>query len=179
MQVLLALALSAAAAPAPIEEPVTIHFSLGLGLGTAYGGVGGQGQLRGDHFGVYLGVGPLARIASGASDASGTTLCGGLRWYEGAFFVSLNGSSGDFSYHYDPGVSYSPLLKGSYSTLTATIGGRWRLSVLFIEAGIGAGVARMEEPAPGGYDPIRPPPTRPAISVDGIPDLSLALGLEF
>jgi len=175
----LLLASALAAAPATVEEPVELHPSFGLGLGTAYGGAGGQLQLRGTSFGAYLGVGILARIAAAASNASGTTICAGLRWYQGAFFVSLNGSSGEFSYHYDPDVELSQLMKGSLSTLTATIGGRWRLNVFFFEVGIGGGFARTKDPGGTGYSGSPPPGTKPTISVDGIPDLSLALGLEF
>src|SRR5690348_5012656 len=93
----------ALAAPVEAEPEQRSHFAVGAGIGTAYDGAGVQIQLRGEHFAVYGGIGIVGMLADlGPPHATGSTgFCAGLRWYEGAFFVSLNGSYSTFSYHYD------------------------------------------------------------------------------
>jgi hypothetical protein len=174
------------AEPAPPEPPpARFHLGLGAGLGTAYDGLGLNLQVRGDHFGIYLGTGALGFLGGPIFDvnegSSSAGLCAGLRWFRGegeGLFVSLNGSYARFSSHYDPGVAQSQVVSGSASTATAVIGGRGRSGSFFFEAGLGGGIGYTNTP-PHGYTGSPPPGTRNSTSLTLIPDVLLGMGLEF
>jgi hypothetical protein len=159
-----------------------VHFAAGAGAGTAFGGLGMQLQLRGEHFAGFLSIGALGFLAGkivATGEASSFGFGGGLRWYEGeVLFFSLNGTFASYSYHYDPGVRQSQVMNGNFSTLTVTIGARMRSGHAFFEAGAGGGFARNLDPGGTGSTGSPPAGTQAKASVFPIPDLSLAFGFE-
>jgi hypothetical protein len=168
----------------PAETPASVHVGAALGAGTAYDGLGVNLQVRGEHVGASVGIGAMGLAGGSLFDVSGGSssgLCASLRWFKEdgeGLFISLNGTWASFNSHYDPFVQQSQLMSGHAYTATAVIGGRWRWTRLFAEAGLGAGGSWLSTP-PHGSSGSPPAGSRNTEAFTLIPDVSLGAGVEF
>lgn len=120
------------------------HVSVSAGGGFAYDGAGLRVDLRWDRFGVFGATGPLG-MRSRSSDVYGVherpflgSFAAGIRWNvsePGAGLVASLYVMRTESRVTRPWAAGSPLERSIHAALT--VGWRWRLGPMFIEAGAG------------------------------------------
>ncbi|HZX93856.1 MAG TPA: hypothetical protein VFE90_05030 [Myxococcales bacterium] len=178
----------ALAAPVRAEAPAEsegFHGGLSAGLGLAYNLLGIRGEMGSNHLGVFAGIGFLGRTQGSTLTASEpTSFSAGARWYSGVrqgVFVSLNLNWTWWSEYYSVDDRFSPnprIFPGRLFTATATAGYRWRFRAFFLEAGLGGGLYRQQEPLSDLSANPNPAGPQPAPTTGAIPDVTLGLGFD-
>jgi hypothetical protein len=150
-----------------------LHFAISGGVGVAHDIAGVRLELRDDHFALSAAVGPFSVGQTGGLEQESAAL--GLRWFAGdgaRFFLSANylfirapslsGPEGD-----PETTTYLDHI--SVATLTAGWRFKWE-SGFFVDAAAGGGLY---------FDHDTRGDSRLLLRAITIPDVSLAIGLEF